>query len=164
MPRENIRRISRSGVEASRGAICSSHRELCSGCESNSSGSESGAEFGGRSCSGKTKGRVVNLETPEPKSSANVAAKKRESYLSLNSDPAGAKIMVDGLPTGHATPTHTHGRSRAAQSTVAQGRDTAGRKHSPMRVPGQTVNFAPQLQPAEAFGREKSAARGVAHL
>ena len=36
----------------------------------------------------------VKLETTEPKSSASVAPKKRESYLSLNSDPVGAEIMT----------------------------------------------------------------------
>ena len=103
----------------------------------------------------KPKVESVNLETPEPKSSANAAAKKRESYLSLNSDPAGAEIMVDGLPTGLTTPTTL---------TVDPGQHKvllhkAGYRWAETLADagaGQTVNFAPQLQPAEAFGREKA--------
>ena len=103
----------------------------------------------------KPKIEAATLDTPEPKNSASVAPKKRESYLSLNSDPAGAEIMVDGLPTGLTTPTTL---------TVDPGQHKvllhkAGYRWAETLADagaGQTVNFAPQLQAANAFGREKT--------
>ena len=97
----------------------------------------------------------MKLETLEPKSSASVAPKKRESYLALSSDPVGAEIMVDGLPTGLTTPTTL---------TVDPGQHKvllhkAGYRWAETLAdagPGQTVNFAPQLQPGNTFGREKT--------
>ena len=103
----------------------------------------------------KPKLESVKLESSEPKSSASVTPKKRESYLSLSSDPVGAEIMVDGIPTGLTTPTTL---------TVDPGQHKvllhkAGYRWAETLADagaGQTVNFAPQLQPANKFGSEKT--------
>ncbi len=103
----------------------------------------------------KPKVESAKLESSEPKSSASVAPKKGESYLALSSDPVGAEIVVDGLPTGLTTPTTL---------TVDSGQHKvllhkAGYRWAETLAdagPGQTVNFAPQLQPGNMFGREKT--------
>ncbi len=95
--------------------------QRCSGCESYSSGSESDANFGGRSCSGKTKGRVCEAGN----SGAQQLCERRTEetrILSFAEQRSGGSRDYGGRPSDRTHNAHyAYRRPRAAQSTVAQG-------------------------------------------
>ena len=83
---------------------------------------------------------AANSRTP-----VNFGLEQLKATLAVNSDPPGANIVVDGIPTGQVTP---------AQITVDPGQHKVAVRKQGYRWaetladagPGQTLNFAPQLQ------------------
>ncbi|HLH08319.1 MAG TPA: serine/threonine-protein kinase [Terriglobales bacterium] len=88
---------------------------------------------------------VANKRTP-----LALSLQQMQATLSVNSNPAGANIVVDGIPTGQVTP---------AEITVDPGQHKVVVRKQGFRWaetladagPGQTLNFSPELQP-QGFG------------
>jgi serine/threonine-protein kinase len=88
--------------------------------------------------------RKVDVVADE-KTPVNFAMEQLKATLAISSDPTGANIEVDGIPTGKVTP---------AQITVDPGQHKVAVRKQGYRWaetladagPGQILNFSPQLQ------------------
>jgi serine/threonine protein kinase len=89
---------------------------------------------------------AANHKTP-----ISFSLEQLKATLAVTSDPPGANIVVDGIPTGQVTP---------AQITVDPGQHKVAVRKQGYRSaetladagPGQTLNFSPQLQQGTGEG------------